>query len=114
VLAALHEEGREADVEIHLHEDWCFLAVQGPRSVDVVSDLIPSAAELAYMRCTEATFRQTPLVLTRSGYTGEVGFELFPLESAVHDLWSALLKAGEPFGIQPVGLGARDTLRLEM
>jgi aminomethyltransferase len=104
--------GRAARVE--LHEDWCFLAVQGPRSVDVVAQALSSARDLQYMHCTEAEFSGHPLVLTRSGYTGEVGFELFPGPSDAVELWRFLLEAGRDHGIRPVGLGARDTLRLEM
>jgi aminomethyltransferase len=104
--------GLSARVEVH--EDWCFLALQGPESVDVVSELLPAASRLGYMHSTDAEFAGAPLVLTRSGYTGEVGFELFPHQSVVHELWRSLLKLGESRGIQPIGLGARDTLRLEM
>ena len=104
--------GDEARVE--LHEDWCFLAVQGPRSVEVVSRAVAAARDLGYMQCTEAEFSGHRLILTRSGYTGEVGFELFPELSGVRELWRSLLDAGRDQGIRPVGLGARDTLRLEM
>jgi aminomethyltransferase len=114
VLGILREEAGGADAEVRSHEDWCFLAVQGPRSVAVVSELFPDAGQLGYMHCTETRFRDALVILTRSGYTGEVGFELFPPGGVVHDLWRALLEAGESVSIQPVGLGARDTLRLEM
>src|SRR5439155_13016147 len=86
VHAILRDEAGGASVEVSLHEDWCFLAVQGPRSVEVVSEVLPEAAGLGFMHCTEARFEGTSLVLTRSGYTGEVGFELFPPEASVHDL----------------------------
>lgn len=114
VLSILREEAAGADVVVSLHEDWCFLAVQGPRSVDVMSSLVPAASELAFMHCMEAEFGGEPLVLTRSGYTGERGFELFPPLPVVREVWSALLEAGAEHGIAPIGLGARDTLRLEM
>jgi aminomethyltransferase len=114
VVDILREEAGGADADIEVHEDWCFLAVQGPKSTEVVGDLLPEAAGLGYMHCTEADFGEVPVILTRSGYTGEVGFELFPPESAVHDMWRSLLEAGGSHGIQPIGLGARDTLRLEM
>jgi aminomethyltransferase len=112
VHAILREEADDADVV--LHEDWCFLAVQGPRSVEVVSSVFAEAGELGYMHCTETAFEGEQVILARSGYTGEVGFELFPPESVIHGLWRAILEAGRPHGIEPVGLGARDTLRLEM
>jgi aminomethyltransferase len=103
-----------SDAAIELHEDWCFLAVQGPRSPEIVGSLFPEAGDLGYMHVTEASFGGAPLILSRSGYTGEVGFELFPPESVIHDLWAALMAAGEPHGMEPIGLAARDTLRLEM
>jgi len=112
VHAILLEEAVAADVV--LHEDWCFLAVQGPRAVDVVSVLFPEAAGLDYMHCTETRYGDQPVILTRSGYTGEVGFELFPPDATVHALWEAILEAGRPYDIEPIGLAARDTLRLEM
>jgi aminomethyltransferase len=112
VHSVLVEGAGGADVQ--LHEDWGFLAVQGPRAPDVVGEVLPEARDLGYMGCTEAEFAGRPLVLTRSGYTGEVGFELFPPGDTLNELWRAVMEAGEPKGIQPVGLGARDTLRLEM
>jgi aminomethyltransferase len=114
VHGALQEEAASGGVEVVLHGDWCFLAVQGPRAVEVVSSLLPGAAELAYLRCTEAEFRGKRLILSRTGYTGERGFELFPPPAVINDLWAALLGAGRSHGIVPVGLGARDTLRLEV
>ncbi|HEY7280863.1 MAG TPA: glycine cleavage system aminomethyltransferase GcvT [Actinomycetota bacterium] len=110
----LLDQAAGADAAIALHEDWCFLAVQGPRSPEIVASLFPEAAGLAYMHVGEASFGGEPLILSRSGYTGEVGFELFPPEPVIHDLWAALIRAGEPHGMEPIGLAARDTLRLEM
>ena len=110
----LLEQAGGLDAEVVLHQDWCFLAVQGPRAPEIVGELFPAAGELGYMHVTEAEFGGEPLILSRSGYTGEVGFELFPPEEVVHDLWAALVQAGEPHGMEPVGLAARDTLRLEM
>jgi aminomethyltransferase len=66
------------------------------------------------MECTEVAYRGHDVILSRSGYTGEVGYELFPPPDVIHELWSELAEAGHPFGIAPIGLGARDTLRLEM
>ena len=112
VVSILREAARSA--EVRDHSDWGFMAVQGPRAVDVVGEVLPEASGLSYLRCTETEFGGEPLVLARTGYTGEVGFELFPAAGGVVELWRALLRAGEPQGLQPVGLGARDTLRLEM
>jgi aminomethyltransferase len=114
VHAILLEEAGSQAADVVLHPDWCFLAVQGPMSVEVVGGLFPEAADLSYMQCTEVDYRGQRMILSRSGYTGEVGFEFFPPEAVVHELWEELVDDGQPFGIEPCGLGARDTLRLEM
>ena len=114
VLQALEEE--RADDRLHLmyHQDWCFLAVQGPESVHVTSQLFPEATDLAFMQCVETEFRRRPVILTRSGYTGEMGFELFTFQDVAEALWRDLADAAGPFGGMPCGLAARDVLRLEM
>ncbi len=114
VLRMLEEE--RADDRLHLmyHQDWCFLAVQGPESVHVMSRLFPEAANLSFMRCAESEYHRRPVIVTRSGYTGEVGFELFTYQDIALDLWTDLSEAMAPFGGMPCGLGARDVLRLEM
>jgi aminomethyltransferase len=80
----------------------------------VVGALFSEAHELGYMECREVGYESRDLVLSRSGYTGEVGFELFPPEETVRRLWADVLSVGERHGLEPCGLGARDTLRLEM
>ena len=102
------------DVESGVLHDWTLIAVQGPRSPEVVGALFPDALPLAYMHCTESTWRDEPAVASRSGYTGERGYELFVASSLAVDLWHSLLDIGIPFGLVPAGLGARDTLRTEM
>ena len=114
VHAILLEEAGDLSVDVVLHPDRCFLAVQGPMSVEVVGGLFPEGSDLGYMQCTEVEYHGEGVILSRSGYTGEIGFELFPPESVVHELWEELVEAGQAFGIEPCGLGARDTLRLEM
>ena len=100
-----------AAVEVRPRPDICILAPQGPRAPDLVTTLFPQAAALEYMRCAETRYRDVDMVVSRSGYTGERGFELFvPAELAV-GLWRELMSAGE---VEPCGLAARDTLRLEM
>ena len=106
--------GDASNTDVTEHTGWCFLGVQGPRSPEVVGALFPETADLPFMGCTESEYRGRRLVLTRSGYTGEVGFELFTEGVSAEDLWTDLMEAGEPFQIEPCGLGARDVLRLEM
>ena len=109
-------EGERADDRVHLvfHQDWCFMAVQGPDSIRVVEQLFPEASGLSFMQCLESEYRRRPLILTRSGYTGEVGFELFTYQDIAMDLWRELCQVCEPFGGMACGLAARDVLRLEM
>jgi aminomethyltransferase len=114
VLQILEETPADGLVHLMYHQDWCFLAVQGPSSVEVMRPLFPEAERLAFMECVESSFKRRPVIVTRSGYTGEVGFELFTFQDVAHDLWRALAEAMEPFGGAPCGLAARDVLRLEM
>jgi aminomethyltransferase len=114
VLQILEETPSEDRLHLMYHQDWCFLAVQGPESVHVMQRLFPEAGDLAFMQCVEAEYRRRPVILTRSGYTGEVGFELFTYQDIAHELWADLTEAMAPFGGQPCGLAARDVLRLEM
>ena len=97
VLRMLEEE--EADGPLHLmyHQDWCFLAVQGSESMRVMAGLFPEATELAFMRCYEAEYRRRPVIVTRSGYTGEVGFELFTYQDIARELWGELLESVRSF-----------------
>ena len=110
VTAAL--EG--ADLAPEVLDPWCFLGVQGPSSPAVLARIFPASGALRYFGCAETTFRGERLVLARTGYTGERGFELFCDARLAGDLWDAILGAGEVEGIEPCGLGARDVLRLEM
>jgi glycine cleavage system T protein (aminomethyltransferase) len=101
-------------VDVVLRADLCLLAPQGPKSFDVVGEIFPDATGLEYMHGQEMSFRGQAVVVSRSGYTGEPGFELFVPEMVARELWRELLRLGDPSGIEPCGLGARDTLRLEM
>jgi aminomethyltransferase len=112
VVAALREAaGADAVID---HDDWAFLAVQGPRSHGVVAKLWPDAVELPFRGCHTVRRGETEVVLARTGYTGERGYELFADASLAHELWDSLMTSGAASGIEPVGLGARDVLRLEM
>src|SRR5262245_61529146 len=112
VHAALAAEA--GTVEVALRTDLALVAPQGPRSAELVERLFPDAGGLEYMHCAEAVYEGLPAVVSRSGYTGERGYELFVPDHLATALWRELLAAGRELGIEPVGLGARDTLRLEM
>ena len=105
---------RKAGAEVVDHDDWCFLGVQGPRSHAVVSGLWRTAVELPFRGCRTVDWNGTEVILARTGYTGERGYELFADASVAAELWEALTAAGRPFEVEPCGLGARDVLRLEM
>jgi aminomethyltransferase len=100
-------------------DDYALIAVQGPRSRAVLEataaleDLAFPLDELKYYAWVSASFRGSPVLIARTGYTGEDGYELLVLDAQAGALWDALLAAGEPLGLVPAGLAARDTLRLE-
>jgi glycine cleavage system T protein (aminomethyltransferase) len=114
VLRMLEEEKSDGPLHLMYHQDWCFLAVQGPESTNVMAGLFPDATELGFMRCYEAEYHRRPVIVTRSGYTGEVGFELFTYQDVAEELWRELLGSVRRLGGGPCGLAARDVLRLEM
>ena len=95
------------------HEDFGVLAVQGPGS-DAVLDALGLPTGHDYMSFVDVEWQGRPVVVCRTGYTGERGYELLPRWDDTGALWDALLEAGAPHGIRPAGLGARDTLRTEM
>jgi aminomethyltransferase len=95
------------------HRDFAVLAVQGPRSEAVLERLgLPHGHE--YMAFVETLFQGSPVIVCRTGYTGERGYELIPEWHAALGLWDALVDAVAAEGGRPAGLGARDTLRTEM
>jgi aminomethyltransferase len=97
----------------NLHQAYGILAVQGPRADEVLQALgLPT--EHDYMGFVEADWDGRPVIVCRTGYTGERGYELVPRWVDTPALWDALTEAMRPFGGLPCGLGARDTLRTEM
>jgi aminomethyltransferase len=95
------------------HSKYGVLAVQGPKSAEVLAKLgLPT--DHGYMSFEVAEFEGSPVIVCRTGYTGEHGYELVPLWEKTEALWDAIITAGADYGIRPCGLGARDTLRTEM
>ncbi len=94
---------------------WGQLALQGPRAVDVLQKLTSvRLSAVGTYRFTQGDVAGIPCLVARTGYTGEDGFELFCASERASRLWDALMEAGQAEGIAPCGLGARDSLRLEM
>jgi aminomethyltransferase len=106
-----------ANVElVDRSDDYSLLAVQGPKSIEILQKLTSTdLSEIQYYGFAEGTLAGVPMILSRTGYTGEIGFELyFAGDVAVAEtVVKALFDAGAEHGIAWIGLGARDTLRLE-
>ena len=90
------------------------IALQGPKAESILAKLTDcNLAEIAYYRFSEGEVDGVECIISRTGYTGEDGFELYCAAERTESLWNSLLAAGRPDGLLPIGLGARDTLRLE-
>lgn len=90
------------------------LALQGPLALQILQKLTPiNLSEIAYFNFVQGQVQGVHCLISRTGYTGEDGFELYFAAEQAEILWQAILAAGLPEGLKPVGLGARDTLRFE-
>jgi len=112
-------EHNDAGADLHdVSDDTALLALQGPRSLEIAQPLLDDDLDALkfyhFLEKTDGTFLdcETALV-SRTGYTGEIGLELYVPATQAEDVWNTLLERGEDLGLKPAGLGARDTLRLE-
>ena len=113
VVAVLAANAPEGVSVTNLHHDFAVLAVQGPDSPALLSDLgLPS--DLEYMAFVHVTWHDVDITVCRTGYTGEVGFEIVVPWDLAGAMWDELFEHGATYGLLPCGLGARDTLRTEM
>ncbi|GAB3084553.1 glycine cleavage system aminomethyltransferase GcvT [Pedococcus soli] len=113
VVRRLADAAPEGIVVEDLHESYGVIAVQGTRSDEVLDALgLPTGHE--YMSFVETDWNGLPVIVCRTGYTGERGYELVPAWDVAAQLWDALTEAAAPYDGLPCGLGARDTLRTEM
>lgn len=96
-------------------DEWGQLALQGPKAEAILSKVAPAESIPAgYYTCVfDATLKGMPCMISRTGYTGEDGFEIYMAADKAVEFWNILLEAGKEEGLIPCGLGARDTLRLE-
>ena len=120
VAAALAARTASFDVEVtDVSDDHALIAVQGPAAEGILAstpgivDVSVPWDEQRYYAWASATWDGHPVLIARTGYTGEDGFELLVPAEAATSVWDAVLRAGEPHGLVPAGLAARDTLRLE-
>jgi aminomethyltransferase len=115
VAEALTEraDGRGATVSDRT-DRYALIAVQGPRAAAILASLASAELDaLKYYASYPALLAGRQVLLARTGYTGEDGFEIFAAPDDAVDLWAAISEAGADYGLQPAGLAARDTLRLE-
>jgi aminomethyltransferase len=109
--------GRAAEFKLtNESANYTQIAVQGPRAAEILQKLTdtPLSPIKTYWFAEGKVLGVIPAVLARTGYTGEDGFEVYVPWSKGPEVWRALVEAGAPLGLKPCGLGARDTLRLEM
>jgi aminomethyltransferase len=100
----------------NVSDETNLLAVQGPKSLETLQSLTETPlADIEYYHFADGILAGVPMIISHTGYTGEIGFELYFKGNAATatDVWNAVMQAGAAFGIEPCGLGARDTLRLE-
>ncbi len=103
---------------VHLEnvsDDYAQIAIQGPKSRELIAKVVDvKITELAYYHFTEGKVLGVPAIIARTGYTGELGYEVYLPASAAAKIWRGLLQVGHEYSVKPCGLGARDTLRLEV
>jgi aminomethyltransferase len=101
---------------LNVSDDWSLLAVQGPKAIDVLQKLTDvDLSEIKYYHFNKGVFAGVDdVIVSATGYTGSGGFELYVPNSVAKKVWNSLFEAGKPYNIKPIGLAARDTLRLEM
>ena len=107
----------DLDVEMkNLSDDYSLLAIQGPKAIEAMQSVTSvDLSAINYYHFEVADFAGIEhVIISATGYTGSGGFEIYCKNSEVEQIWNAVFEAGKPFGIKPVGLAARDTLRLEM
>ncbi len=98
-----------------LSDHYGLLALQGKKSQELLSQVLGRELDsLGYYEFLITQFSSNVLIASRTGYSGEDGFELYVPAKKTAELWNQLIEKGKAFGIEPIGLGARDTLRLEM
>lgn len=99
----------------NVSEEYVLLAVQGPKALDTLQTLTTAdLKDIQFYHFIEASIADKPMIVSATGYTGAGGFELYIPKQHALESWQAIFEAGKSFDIKPIGLGARDTLRLEM
>ena len=108
----LNKRGFDVEIDNQSH-NYSLIAIQGPKAIDLMRDMGYDIENQNSFTIKPATIEGLKLLVSRTGYTGEDGFEVLVENEYSEFLWDKVLEKGEKFGIKPIGLGARDTLRLE-
>lgn len=114
---AYRQAGNSLNVEIdNQSEEYSLLAIQGPNSKKTLQKICDKELDLEYYHFFNAKIAGVDMIVSRTGYTGELGYEIYFKgdEKTAENIWERLFEAGKEFNIQPIGLAARDSLRLEM
>jgi aminomethyltransferase len=108
-------EHTHGNVEVRdLSDETALIAIQGPKAAEILQKLTPlNLAGIKYYWFLQGTVLGQDAIVSRTGYTGEDGFEVYVKPQHAVPIWNALLEVGIPYSLVPCGLGARDTLRLE-
>jgi aminomethyltransferase len=94
-------------------QNWSQIAVQGPKAVSLVSDLFPETKEIKKFRFKKIKWKDQDWIFSRTGYTGEDGFEIYGPNEGIEMMWGFVYENGQKYKLLPCGLGARNTLRIE-
>ncbi len=100
----------------NISDEFSLLAIQGPKAVEAMQSLTSAdLSAIKYYHCEVTDFAGIPyVIISATGYTGSGGFEIYCKNTEVKQIWNKVFEAGKDYGIKPIGLAARDTLRLEM
>ena len=100
----------------NISDDYSLLAIQGPKAVEAMQSITSvDLSAIKYYHFEVADFAGVEhVIISATGYTGSGGFEIYAKNSEIEQIWNKVFEAGESYGIKPIGLAARDTLRLEM
>ena len=113
----INQHVRESDnlTMVNVSADMCLFAVQGPLAAEALQPLTPADLTMGYYTFEKTDFAEMAnVIVSATGYTGAGGFEIYVSSHQAEAVWNAIMNAGKAYGIKPIGLGARDTLRLEM
>lgn len=110
-----HQNDMKAELR-NISEGYSLLAIQGPKAVEAMQSLTKEdLSAIKFYTFKVADFAGVPyVIISATGYTGSGGFEIYCKNEEVEEIWNKVIDAGKDFGIKPIGLAARDTLRLEM